>query len=124
RIAKFVLQNADARQMAEVLRDLFNLSQEGDRFVLVPAGQRPAPEEGEPPADLFGFSGTPLTAVPDERQELSITIDPRTNTLLVSGTEEYLSLVSEIVTELDAIEATERTRRVVRLQNADAKELE
>lgn len=118
-IETFRLVNADARAMAEVLRDLFNLRLQGDTLVLIPTGQRTGPED-----DPAGLDSSSVTAVPDERQELSITIDARTNTLLVSGTEEYLELVRKVVTELDVIEANEREQRVFHLTNAKAKELE
>src|SRR5213078_2181407 len=65
-----------------------------------------------------------VTAVPDERQQLAIAVDARTNTLIVSGTQEYLDLVRKVVTELDGIEANERERRVYSLRNAKAKEIE
>ncbi|TVQ62329.1 MAG: hypothetical protein EA378_05260 [Phycisphaerales bacterium] len=136
RIRTFRLTNADARQMAEVLRDLFNLRRQGDRYVLIPTrrgldaemseGLAPGGANGaglEGGEGLFGF-GTSLTAVPDDRQELSITIDPRTNTLLVSGTQEYLELVAAVVDELDTIEAAERERLVYHLKNAKAAEIE
>lgn len=119
-IEAFRLINADARAMAEVLRDLFNLRLQGDSLVLIPTRQRPQ-EEGEQPEGLRSSS---VTAVPDQRQELSITIDARTNTLLVSGTEEYLELVRKVVMELDNIEANEREQLVFHLTNAKAKELE
>ncbi|MCB9844403.1 MAG: hypothetical protein H6811_00235 [Phycisphaeraceae bacterium] len=124
-IEMYRLNNADAFAMAEVLRDLFNLRQQGNTFVLIPT---PTPGQLSPEGDendlssLFG--GASVTPVPDERQELSITIDPRTNTLLVSGTAEYLGLVRKVVTELDTIEATERERYVYHLKNARAKEVE
>ena len=60
------------------------------------------------PAGPPMLSGTELTAVPDERQQLSITVDTRTNSLLVSGTPTYLDLVEKVVTELDDKEANER----------------
>jgi len=118
-IATFRLVNADARAMAEVLRDLFNLRLQGDTLVLIPTGQREDPEDPQSPR-----SSSSVTAVPDERQELSITIDARTNTLLVSGTEEYLELVRKVVMDLDVIEANEREQFVFHLNNAKAKELE
>lgn len=118
-IETFRLVNADARAMAEVLRDLFNLRLQGDTLVLIPTGQREDPEDPQSPR-----SSSSVTAVPDERQELSITIDARTNTLLVSGTEEYLELVRKVVMDLDVIEANEREQFVFHLKNAKAKELE
>jgi type II secretion system protein D len=119
-IESFNLVNADARQMAEVLGALLNLRRQGERMILIPTQRR---DEGDPD-DPLSLSETMLTAVPDERQELSITIDARTNTLLVSGTEEYLELVRGIVTELDTIEANERSTLVYVLQNAQADEIE
>lgn len=114
-IEQFRLKNADARQMATLLRDIFNLQQQGSRLVLIPA----PPEE---PAGT-GTSGVRLTPIPDERQALAITIDARTNTLLVSGTDEYLTEVRRLITELDSIVAEERTARVVDIQYGKADEI-
>ncbi len=133
KIETFQLKNADARAMAELLRDVFNLRQQGNSYVLVPArGQEdpgnaqnsPTDQSGpavEPPGQL---AGTTVTAVPDERQQLSIAIDARTNTLLVSGTKEYLDLVRKVVTDLDSVEASDRERVVYHLRNAKAKDIE
>ncbi|MHC4219476.1 MAG: secretin N-terminal domain-containing protein, partial [Planctomycetota bacterium] len=122
----FELKNADALAMAEILTDLFNLTQQGNLYVLKPREtlQR---EPGIPGAELppgvapyAGLLGTELTAVPDERQQLFITVDSRTNSLLVSGTPIYLDLVSEVVDQLDALEANEREVLVYPLRNAVA----
>ncbi len=123
-IEMFRLKNADAFAMAEVLRDLFNLSQDGNRFVLIPSPLYAETPEGSEDEFENLFGGTTVTPVPDERQELSLTIDPRTNTLLVSGTAEYLELVRKVVKELDTIEATQRERLVYHLRNAKAVEVE
>ncbi|GJQ30308.1 MAG: hypothetical protein HBSAPP03_21920 [Phycisphaerae bacterium] len=120
RIEKFRLLNADAVRMRNLLRDIFQLRQQGDALVLVPSPADPA-QPATPDAPLSGVSVTP---VPDERQALSIAVDERTNTLIVSGTEEYLGLVRKVVTELDAVSANERERRVYQLRNAKAKEIE
>ncbi|MEO0512610.1 MAG: secretin N-terminal domain-containing protein [Planctomycetota bacterium] len=117
KIRRYLLTNADARAMAEVLSDLFNLERRGSRFVLVPSRVRTQQEE-----DQLGQQT--LTPVPDERQQLSITVDARTNTLLVSGTAEFLELVGEVVIELDKIEAQERQQFVVTLNNASADEVQ
>ncbi len=115
-IETFPLKNADARAMAEVLTDLFNLQIQGNSMVLVPTGNQNDKQED--------INNAKVTAVPDERQELSITIDARTNTLLVSGTDEYLKLVRNVVNELDSIVANEREQLVFHLTNAKAKDLE
>ena len=122
----FELVNADAAAMREILVDLFNLRQSGNLYVL-------KPREGGAPADAAGagggasdveggegFLGDDLTAVPDERQQLSITVDRRTNALLVSGTPKYLDLVKNVVEQLDSLEANERETFTVQLRNAKA----
>ncbi|HYE60488.1 MAG TPA: secretin N-terminal domain-containing protein [Phycisphaerales bacterium] len=141
KIEYFKLLNADARQMAEVLRDTFNLRQQGNSLVLVPLGQQPTtptdpnapidpnaqpPVGGVPsgPSGPIGIGDTAVTVTEDERQQLSIAVDARTNTLIVSGTADYIELVKKLVTELDSIEANERERRVYSLRNAKAKEIE
>ncbi len=125
----FKLTNADALAMAEVLGELFNLQLEGNLFVLKPReDQEGAVLEGPPPplpgqATYAGLLGTDLTAVPDARQQLSITVDSRTNSLLVSGTPTYLDLVEGVVQELDSIEANEREVFVYPLRNSQAAEV-
>ncbi|HYE03145.1 MAG TPA: secretin N-terminal domain-containing protein, partial [Phycisphaerales bacterium] len=128
----FRLKNADARAMADVLRDLFNLRQQGNTLVLVPGTGQPE-EPGEPgELGVTGAAGPPapgggsvnnLYAIPDERQQLAITIDARTNSLLVSATPEYLEEVSKVVRQLDAVEANEREQLVYELRNAKAAEV-
>lgn len=122
-IRVFKLTNADADAMAEILGDLFNLRQEGNLYVLKP---REAVEVVDETGDVVrgeGALGTDLTLVPDQRQALSITVDSRTNSLLVSGTPTYLELVSDVVTELDAEKANERETFVYALRNAQAVEI-
>lgn len=124
KIEKFRLANADARAMADVLRNLFSLRQSGqNNLFLVPSGQ---PSLDQPQTEQIAgtVDGQSLTPVPDDRQQLAITIDARTNTLLVSATEEYLDLVRDVVQELDSIIATEREQIVFDLQYAQADAVE
>lgn len=124
----FKLTNADATAMSEILAELFNLDRRRDAFVLRPTdgaaalgGTLPAPGSGAvDAAGPGGLGDAALTAVPAQRLQLSITVDSRTNSLLVSGTPTYLDLVDEVVTELDALEANERETFVVQLRNAEA----
>jgi type II secretory pathway component GspD/PulD (secretin) len=115
----FKLENADATAMAQILTELFSLERQGNLYVLKPR-EEVGLEPGAAPLEMPGFSGVELTAVPDERQQLSITVDSRTNSLLVSGTPTYLDLVEQVVSELDALEANERTVFVYQLRNATA----
>ncbi|MFO0833982.1 MAG: secretin N-terminal domain-containing protein [Phycisphaerales bacterium] len=126
KIEEFQLKNADARQMAELLRDTFNLRQQGNAYVLVPA-RRAGSDADQPNTDEQAggaLTGTSVTTVPDERQQLSIAIDARTNTIIVSGTEQYMELVRKVVNRLDSIVANERERTVFHLRNAKAKDIE
>ncbi len=136
-IRVFKLVNADAEQMSRILRELFNLEQRGNLYVLKPRegavaegaasavadGMAPPPAAAGAQQGNIGLFGTELTLVPDERQQLSITVDNRTNSLLVSGTPNYLDLVEKVVTELDAQEANARDTLVYKLKNAAALEV-
>lgn len=131
KIEMFPLRNADARQMAALLQRVFRLEQQGNALVLVPnkpndPNQLPTTGPDAPAPDLapVGISNTTVTAVPDQRQQLSIAIDSRTNTVIASGTDEYLSLVRDLITKLDSIEANERVSEVYELKNAKAKDVE
>lgn len=123
----FRLANADADSMARILKELFNLRQSGNLYVLKPREDGAAPVDGatapEAAAAGAGTLGSDLTLVPDDRQQLSITVDDRTNSLLVSGTPTYLDLVDKVVKELDAQEANERETYVYKLKNATATEV-
>ncbi|HMN96285.1 MAG TPA: secretin N-terminal domain-containing protein [Phycisphaerales bacterium] len=121
-IRVFKLVNADAQAMSDILRALFNLERRGDLLVLRPReGGTSLVDDAVPTPG--GLTGIELSAVPDERQQLSITVDSRTNSLLVSATPTYLDLVSEVVRELDAEEANERETNIYRLKNAVAAEV-
>ena len=128
----FVLENADALAMRTILRDLFRLDEGQDLLVLKPrdsqvavaaGGALAAPGLGDPGLEGVGLGGTELTAVPDPRQQLAITVDTRTNSLLVSGSPAYLDLVQEVVETLDTLEANERETLVYQLRNATAEEV-
>jgi type II secretion system protein D len=112
----FQLENADAEQMAVVLQELFSLQRQGDQFILVPS--RRLNENPDQPFE------PQLTPVSTERERLAITIDYRTNTLIISATKEYVDLVSDVINRLDSIQATEREEVVYSLQNAQAQEVQ
>lgn len=129
KIKVFALQNADARRMASLLMELFRMQQA--------AGQSPnqraiqytlvkrkadgdfAPEGGLPEEEEVA-SATVGTA---EQNALTVTVDPRTNSLLVGGTEHYVALVAEIIRELDSSPAHERKTEVYRMRNSKAQDV-
>jgi type II secretion system protein D len=128
----FKLVNADAIAMAEILSELFRLKQGNSMYVLKPRedqpmigapGVAPGGDGASPVNGGIALGGTELTAVPDERQQLSITVDSRTNSLIVSGTPTYLDLVAQVVEELDKLEANEREVFVYQLRNSVADEV-
>jgi len=117
----FKLENADAENMRDLLVELFNLRQQGNLFVLVPAGRRdPTDPNADPNADPEDLT---FSTVPDQRQQLSITVDLRTNSLLVSGSEEYLERVSGIIRNLDSQTGTQREQITYELKNARVEEV-
>jgi type II secretion system protein D len=135
KIRVFNLKNADARQMSLVLSSLFRLQATGGvgtganqrsvQYSLVKpsADKNTSPksddsigleEDGgdlEDPAAIVGSA---------EQQALTVTVDLRTNSLLVGGTEHYVGLASQIIETLDATEAQERKSEVYRLKNSKA----
>ena len=123
-IKVFSLKNADARQMLTVLNGLFRLQRTGnasanDRTVqynLVRAGP-----DGEATIDSEGSSGIVGTA---EENALTVTVDLRSNSLLVGGTEHYVALASNIIQTLDSSPAQERKTEVYRLKNSRALEIQ
>ncbi len=122
KIKVFPLKNADAEQMARLLMQLFRMTQTA---ALANASQRSIQytlvrNSGNGEGDQEAASATVGTA---EQNALTITVDPRTNSLLVGGTEHYVALVSQIIDSLDATEANERRTEVVRLKNSQAQDV-
>jgi type II secretion system protein D len=122
KIKVFSLKNADAQNMAQLLMQLFRMTtatagtgaaaQRSIQYTLM----LPTSEGTEEPV----ASATLGTA---EQHALTVTIDLRTNSLLVGGTDHYVSLVSQIIENLDATEANERITQVMRLKNSQAQEV-
>ena len=134
-IKVFPLVNADATQMASVLSELFRLSAvEGGAGAPGAAGSASGGQgdaersvryaleaPGEAPA---GGEEVGVTLGSAERASLVVTVDERTNSLLVGGAEHYVTLAEEIVSELDSSPAREQEIKVYRLKNAQAAEIQ
>jgi len=125
------MAHAEAESILEILNELFRLKKQGNLYVLKPRdGGTPPSADGATPGTApenagrsTTIAGLELNMVPDERQELSITVDPRTNSLLVSGTPNYLSAVEKVVKELDTDQFGNRDQHIVHLKNATADEV-
>ncbi len=121
-IQVFPLTNADARQMAVVLTELFGLTSTGG------AANQPGravqytltttqPAEGQ-------NSPASATVNSDEQEALTVTVDGRTNSLLIGGTKQYVAMCARIIEQLDASPAQERLTSVYRPKNAQAADIE
>ncbi len=123
KIKVFRLQNADARQMADVLTTLFRLKTQPG----LPGNQRAIQytlvRDVEPGALADGESYT-ATIGSAEQYALTVTIDLRTNSLLLGGTDHYVGLASHIIEELDSSPLLERKTEVFRMKNAQARDVE
>ncbi len=115
----FKLKNADARQMSDVLQQLFRLqpggatnSNQAVSYTLVAPGNS---EGGSAASAVVGSA---------EQYALSVTVDVRTNSLLIGGTEGYVALASDIIQELDSSPAQERKTQVYRLRNSQAVDIQ
>ena len=123
KIRVFKLTNADARQMADVLTSLFRLRQQPGvppnqraiQYTLVRDMQAGELASGEPYTATIGSA---------EQFALTVTIDLRTNSLLLGGTDHYVGLAAHIIEELDSSPALDRMTEIYRLKNAQAKEVE
>ena len=124
KIKVFSLQNASARQTALLLTSLFRLqpvggvaSQRSIQYTLV----KPVTE---PESGVEGEEEMASAVLGSEEQSaLTVTVDPRTNCLLVGGTEQYVTLVSQIIDTLDSSTALERKTEVYRMKNSQAKDV-
>jgi len=115
-IRLFPLRNADAADMVEMLRELFEERTTsgggggGSRGTTGEAGETQLVIEG-------GFTGE------GGRQRISFTSDARTNSIVAAGTKGYLDLVEELVLELDTQPIDERKTMVYSPRNIVAADL-
>jgi len=121
KIKVFSLNNADARQMADVLTQMFRMTPTAGagnarsvQYTLVGNSTPGTPEEQALASVTLGTA---------EQVALTVTVDPRTNSLIVGGTDHYVGLVSELINTLDSSVAHERNSEVIRLRNSQAPEI-
>ncbi|MBL8848952.1 MAG: hypothetical protein JNG89_04680, partial [Planctomycetaceae bacterium] len=95
-IKAFTLTRADATSAAELLQSLF-----------------PVTEEGQPGTQLAGAEGFGSALVP-----LRVSVDARTNTVVVVGSPEILQMVEAILFRIDQDASRNRKIEVLRLKNS------
>jgi general secretion pathway protein D len=110
-IKVFNLKNSDASNLAQVLTELFRLQVTGTERTIEYTLLDP-----ENP----GQKGATAVLGSEEVSALRITVNRRTNSLLVGGTERYVNMVEQIINSFDKNSAEERKTEVVRLKNAQA----
>lgn len=121
-IRVFNLKNADARQMGLVLTSLFRLEETGPADAAERSVQYTLVKPAEDGQGETTSAGAVINSA--EEQALTVTVDLRTNSLLIGGTEHYVALASEIIQTLDASPAQERQTEVYRLRNTRARDIE
>jgi len=111
----FVLQNADATEMQNMLENLFKTqgSGSGDSAPQITLGEGAA-------AGLAGATGLGGTG---GVLEVQFAVDERTNSLIAAGSPAHLRIVESLVLELDYREMDERIAKVVRLRNTKASDV-
>lgn len=110
------VKNTQAEEIAQILRSVYQ-----DRLVTAGGANRP-PSPQEIIQLLRGGRGGPggRTQPQEEQQRMSIGVDVRTNSLIVSAPEKLLNEVKQLVEQLDqkAVTESEETTQVVTLHKA------
>jgi type II secretion system protein D len=134
-IRVFPLRNADARQMMSVLTSLFHLqpsSQYTGQTTSQPASNNRTVKYNltreVPDFDPFASGADEVTASAvlgtAEETALTVSVDIRSNSLIVGGSEHYVGLASQIIETLDSSPAQERKFEVYHLKNSRASEIQ
>jgi type II secretory pathway component GspD/PulD (secretin) len=112
----YKLKNGDAEKMTAMLQTLFSPSKTLSKNENSPQGQ------GRSIARLQSSEGTATddngSLLPS--QEISITADTRTRSVIVKASAETIAAVDDIVKRLDSNPTKEMSTYVIRLRNADA----
>lgn len=105
----FPLRNSDAKEIQQLLEDLFKSksgsSSSGSTPLLMTGGA----------AAAEGGAGAAV--------ELTFSVDERTNSLIAAGSPAYLRIVESLVYKLDYQEVEERVQRVIQLRNRTSEDV-
>ena len=112
----YKLKHADAKETAGILKDLFNAQVKGTQRPTAPPPQQPPHPQQSPAPPAEGTALLPS-------QEMEITADTRTSRVLVRASKEYLSVMDQIVAELDSDPTARTSTYVIQLRNGDASQL-
>jgi len=115
----FVLKNADAQEVARVVRSLFSTTEQASRRLrqLQEEVNRLRFRRGEATAP-----GPGITAA--LKEVVRVATDSRTNAVIVMATEDNLQIIAQLIEELDnEAAATPQTVAIIPLENADPADL-
>ena len=112
KIKVFNLHNADANDLARVLTELFRMQPDNNGRTV----------EYTLESDKTGQSASAVVGS-EESSALRLTVNRRTNSLLVGGSDRYVAMVEQIIASFDNNKAEERKTEVVRLKNAQASDI-
>jgi len=107
-IRLFPLVNSDASTMADQLTELFEGSGGGD---------------GDTQSELVFGDAMGEDTLASVGQNLRFSADPRTNTLIVAGSQVYLGMVEDLIRYLDSQEAEKRIIEVVQAKFRSANDI-
>ena len=128
-IKVFKLKNADAATMSDVLKQLFrtqeavgsNRTASSVKYTIaatLPNKSEPAVGKEAPKKEISATTGSA------DQQVLNITVDSRTNSLIIGGTRYQVEMAAAIIQELDSSPAQERMTSVYRPRYAQAEDIE
>jgi len=116
KIKVFALKNSSARAMADILTQMFRMT-----ATATTASQRTIQYTLVRPGGTNDAASATLGSA--EQTSLTVTVDPRTNSLLVGGTDHYVKMVEQIIESLDTSTANDRRTEVIRLKNTQSSDV-
>ncbi len=125
----FRLKNADATGMADVLQQLFRTedatgaNRNAPEIMYTMNGKSADGAKPEQPAKKPGEKDVSAATGSADQTTLNITVDMRTNSLLIGGTPRQLEMAAEVINALDSCPAQERVTRVYHPRTTNAAQM-
>jgi type II secretory pathway component GspD/PulD (secretin) len=122
----FALKNAEATEMKEIIEDLFDIGKSSSSSELyspltgATGGVAGATAGAAGATGTAGTTGGTTGSSKLEKETVAVAADARTNSLIVTGSENYLKMIGNVVRKLDAKAVEDQPTEVISLKNADA----
>ncbi|HZN63313.1 MAG TPA: secretin N-terminal domain-containing protein, partial [Planctomycetota bacterium] len=119
RIKVYELKNADPTQMVTMLREMFRPQITATQQAGRPQQQQ---QQGNQNPFMFGnrSGGGASSGLLSPSQEMEIGSDPRTRSVIVKASEDYIAVIDEIVEQLDRNPTESMETHVIGLRHGDA----